>query len=118
MPSRILTLSWYERIALWSRLGVSNTGNLREAHMYLRLIDRTRPTDEEKQACGFEALPGGFSWNLPVEEFGALKLELEDDERTTLIACLEATNPNAPVPVKDARWMIELVEQLKAKAEA
>ena len=110
-----IDLTWYQRIALWSRVGVANAPTLKEAATLMRAYDKIRPTDEERQECQFTETPGGFSWKTFAdrENFGTRIVDLEDEEATAMINCLEQPNMQVAIQVKDAKWMLELVEKLQ-----
>lgn len=111
-----IQLTWYQRIYLWNRIGLTNATCLREVNVYSRLIDKLRPTDDEINHCEFKTLNGGYSWRSDIaNDFGDLDIALENDEADHMIKALETENPNAPIPVKDGPWLNKLVENLKCR---
>jgi hypothetical protein len=106
-----IDLTWYQRISLWNRIGTVQAPSLKEAAVYLRILDRIRPSDAEQQTTKLTTTEKGFGWTLPYADFGVRSIELEDEEAAALIKGLE-THP-APLQVSDAAWMLELIAGLQ-----
>lgn len=108
-------LTWYQRISLWNRIGTIPVTSLKDASVYLRIIEKVRPTDEEQKETKLTTLEGGYRWTLPEANYGNVTLELEQEEAEALVKGLE-THPQ-PVLVADAAWMLELLAKLTPAAE-
>ena len=91
---------------------------MKDASTYLRILDKIRPSDEEKALCNFKATDTGCSWKQDLElNFGNKQLDLEDEEAEAIIKSLETDNNIAQISIRDASWMCELVEDLKNPKE-
>jgi hypothetical protein len=111
------SVNWYQRISLWSRIGSIPAPTLKEASVFLRILDKVRPTDEESKVAKLTATNNGYAWSqLPSIEYGSRQVELEDEEAKSLADALD-THPQ-PVLVADAAWMLLLLERLRAEPPA
>lgn len=104
-----LSLNFYQRIMLWQLVGNHPAPSLKEASVYLRIIEKLRLTDTEMMATQFVQDSGRFSWRLPEQGYGDRTVELENEEAKALAAAMEAP---APVRVTDAEWMLRVVGEL------
>lgn len=104
-------LNFYQRNSLWNVVGNHNALNLKEAAVFLRIIDKLRPTDKEMLDTGYLAEGPQIMWKLPTREYGNREVELENEEAAALRSAIETVSN---FPVKDAQWMLDLVERLKA----
>jgi len=104
-------LTFYKRITLWNMVGNHSVSGLKQAEVYLRLIGKLRPTDEETESVNLQNNGMGVSWQLPVPTFGDKDIELERSEADALIAAIEV----AQFRVVDAAWLQEIADQLKKK---
>lgn len=105
-----LSLTYYQRITLWQLVGAHPAPSLKEASVYLRIIEKLRLTDAEMLGSQFVQEQGRFSWRLPDPEYGTRTVELENEEAKALVAAMEAP---APVRVSDAEWMLKVIEELQ-----
>jgi hypothetical protein len=96
-------------------VGAFPASNIKTAAVYLRLIEKIRLSDEENIESKFKADGNQFSWNLPIMGYGDCEIELENDEATSLVTCIEETSP---VRVSDAAWLLKIVASLKPKDES
>lgn len=103
-------LTFYERFILWNLCGNHQVANLKEAAVYLRLIERLRPSDEEMRETRFTGDGRNFQWQLPREGYGNLVAALEDEEAKALAAVIEGAQP---VRVNDAVWMLRLTASMR-----
>jgi hypothetical protein len=111
-----LDLNYYQRIILWTILGSHQVTTLKDASVYLRLIEKIRLNDGEMLASQFVQDQGRMSWSLPVAGYGDRTVELETDEAKALVAAMEAPSPG--LKVNDAGWMLKMVEDLNAQPQA
>jgi nucleoid-associated protein YgaU len=107
-----LELSYYQRIILWTNIGAHQVRELKEAHVFLRLIDKFRLTDEEMLRSQFIQDQGRMTWRLPEQGYGDRCFDLEQDEAKALVNAIEA--PSQGLRVTDAEWMVKVVEVLNA----
>jgi hypothetical protein len=105
-----LSLNFYQRIMLWQLVGAYPAPSLKEASVYLRIIEKLRLTDSEMMATQFMQDQGRFSWRLPEAGYGDRVVERENEEAKALLTAMEAP---APVRVSDADWMLKVVDELK-----
>jgi hypothetical protein len=110
-----LHLTYYQRVILWNHLGSIQVEKLREASIYLRLIEKLRLTDQEITETQFVMEGPRFSWRLPEADYGSRTVEFEDEEMQALAGALEKVQG---VRVNDAQWMLKLVESAAAGGEA
>lgn len=111
-----LTLNFYQRLALWARVGSANAPSLAAAEELLRILSKLRPQEEERREAQLEENDmGGLRFQLPYPSYGLKEIELEDDEAVKLERCLRE-HP-APIPVRDAEWILALFDELKVKPE-
>lgn len=106
-----LKLTFYQRISLWNRIGTLPASSLKEAAVYLRIIDQLRPTDTEMKETQLTLQDSNYRWNLPKPNYGDRTFEIEDEEAAAIVTGLE--NHPQPVIVGDAAWMLMLVADLK-----
>jgi hypothetical protein len=105
-----ITLTFYERVHCWIRAGNHQVRNLKEASVWIRLIDRIRPTDDEMRETEFLQDGPQCHWSPPSSaEYGRRTFELEEVEANELRATLDAAEG---IAVKDAAWMTRLRDQL------
>lgn len=100
-------LTYYQRVILWSHLGSITVEKLREASIYLRMIEKLRLTDQEITETQFVSDGPRFSWRLPDPQYGSRTVEFEDEEMVALAGAIEKVQG---VRVSDAEWMLKLVE--------
>jgi len=110
-----VSLTYYQRVILWNLIGAAKAPSLKEASVYLRLMEKIRLTDQESAESQFVSDGGQVSWRLPNPAYGGKSVELEDGEAKALAKVMEEA-PN--VRVLDAEWMQQLMEQLKEKVPA
>lgn len=109
---KVVKLLWYERMYLWHRLGMVQAPTIKDAAVYLRIIDKIRPSDQEtidtKLATDGR---GGYRWEPgPSIGYGDREVELENEEAAALTKGID-THPQ-PVLVADAAWLLRLLGQL------
>lgn len=104
-----VTLPLYQRIMLWSLVGNHNAANLREASVYLRLIEKIRLTDEEQTKTEFTTNGQSYNWKPMLNGYGTKSVELETDEAKALAAAIDSATP---VRVADAGWLQKIVDDL------
>lgn len=107
-------VSWYERIALWARIGTVQAPSLKEADVYLRIIEKLRPTDTERRETNLKAVGSGYEWKPDLGSYGDKVIELEDEEAEALITGLE--NHPSPVFISEAAWIRRITNDLKQQA--
>jgi hypothetical protein len=106
-------LTFYQRVMLCSHIGSLEVERLREAAVYLRILEKIRLTDQEITETQFMAetqfreLPPRYSWRLPESDYGSRTVELEDEEVLALAGTIEQIKG---VRVSDAEWMLRMVE--------
>lgn len=103
-----IPLNFYQRVMLWSHLGSIHVEKLRDASVYLRMIEKLRLTDTEITETQFLANGPQFSWQLPNAAYGSRMVEFEAEEITALAGAIEKIQG---IRVSDAEWMLKLVEQ-------
>jgi hypothetical protein len=94
-------------------LGIHPAPNLKEASVFLRLIEKIRLSDQESLESKFQSMGNQISWNLPSNGYGNKRIEIEDSEANSLTLCIEQASP---IRVNDATWLQELVDSLKGGA--
>lgn len=104
-----LDLKFYQRVYLWSTVGNHSAPNLKEAAVFLRIIEKLRLTDQEQRETEFGTNGDRHVWKNPAPDYGSKTVELEDEEARALAAAIEA----APLRVNDAVWLDPLVKQMK-----
>lgn len=107
-------LTYYQRVMLWSHLGGIQVEKLRDAAVYLRVIEKLRLTDGEVTTTQFVADGPRFSWRLPDPNYGSRTVEFEEEELTALAGAIEKIQG---IRVSDAEWMLRLVEGRGAPME-
>ena len=108
-----LSLDFYRRVMLWQLVGSHPAPSLKEASVFLRIIEKLRLTDAEMLASQFVQDGGRFSWRLPEPEYGTRTVELENEEAKALVTAMEGQNP---VRVSDAEWMLKVISELSGAA--
>src|SRR5262245_16253509 len=103
-------LNFYQRVTLWSLIGNYQARNLKETSVFLRVLDKVRPNDEEMREAQFVADGSQFRWRLPDVNYGDRDLDLEKEEAEGLASALESQQG---VRVADAAWMFAPLDQLK-----
>lgn len=104
-----LKLEFYQRVYLWNTIGNHNAPSLKEASVFLRIIEKVRLSDQEQRDTGFGIVEGRYGWNPPSPDYGLKAVELEDEEAKALATALEAS----PLRVNDALWLDPLVKELQ-----
>jgi len=107
-----LDLKFYQRVYLWSTVGNHSAANLKEAAVFLRLIEKLRLSDAEQRESEFTAVGDKYLWKPISPEYGSRTIELEDEEAKALAAVIEV----APLRVNDAVWLEPLVKQITETA--
>jgi hypothetical protein len=95
---------------IWNMLGNYQAPNLKEASVYLRIIEKVRLTDQEQLDSEFTTTGQQYGWRLPSADFGTKEISLEGEEAKALATSIEAMTP---VRVIDAEWLSNLVAELK-----
>ena len=108
-----LTLPYYQRVMLWNMLGNHQAANLKEASVYLRVIEKVRLSDQEQIDSEFTNTGQQYGWKLPHPTYGTCDIDLENEEVKCLSTAIESA---APVRVIDAEWLSSLVSQLARPA--
>ena len=87
---------------------------IKEAAIYLRILEKVRPTDIEMTETQFVSDGRQLRWQLPDEnnDYGRRDVELEGEEAASLIETLESAES---VRVADAAWMLTLIGELQGK---
>jgi len=93
--------------------GNHNAGNLKEASVFLRIINKLRLSDEEQAKTEFALNGPQYTWKPQPNGYGTKTIDLEGDEAKALILAIEALTP---MRVADAIWLAPLVDELKAAA--
>jgi len=107
-----LDLKFYQRVYLWSTVGNHSAPSLKEAAVFLRLIEKLRLSDAEQRESEFTAVGDKYLWKPLAPDYGLKTIELEDEEARALVAVIEA----APLRVNDASWLTPLVTQMTETA--
>jgi|SRR5215471_10699921 len=110
-----VSLTYYQRVMLWNLIGATSAPSLKEASVYLRVMEKIRLTDQETAESQFLSDNGVLSWRLPSPGYGSRDIELEDGEAKALTKVMEEA-PN--IRVQDAEWMQKAVERLTEKVPA
>ena len=105
-----LPLTFYPRMILGTMIGNHGTQSLKEASVFLRIIEKVRLSDKEQQETEFKQEGSQYSWKLPTSFYGNKDVELEADEAKALAAGLDG---GMPVKVSDAEWLTKVVDQLR-----
>lgn len=103
-------LNFYQRITLWNMIGNYQTPKLKEALVFLRILEKIRPGDVEMRETQFISDGAQLRWALPEANYGDRHLDLEDEEAKSLLQALESVEG---VRVADAAWMFALVDSLR-----
>jgi len=104
-----IPLTYYQRLILWNICGSHAAPSLREAAIFLRLIDKLRLSDTESRESQFSTDNNRFAWKLPKAGYGDKVFELEDSDCVALASAIDASTP---VRVVDADWLEKLVTRL------
>jgi hypothetical protein len=105
-----ITVTFPQRIILWNMVGNHNATSLKDASIYLRILDKVRLTDQEQVETGFTIVGQQYSWQQMPNGYGTRDVNLEVDETAALAAAIETATP---VRVADAAWLVNLVFQLR-----
>jgi hypothetical protein len=108
-----IPVTFYERVLLWNLTGNHQVQSLRDASVYLRLIEKLRPSDEEMREAQFVQEGQGFRWSVPERGYGDRTVELEDTEAAALRTAIEGAQN---IRVNDAAWMQRIADQCGVKA--
>ena len=108
-----ISISMFERFQLWNICGAHQVPTLKEASVFLRLIEKFRFSDAEMRETNFTQEENRYRWTPPVPGYGHRHVELEDEEAKALKSLLEGM----PVRVADAEWMLKLTEQLSVQPQ-
>ena len=109
---QIITLQFYQRVMLWNALGNYNAQNLKEASVFLRIMEKIRLTDEEQVETNFTIVGEQYRWKPMSNGYGTLNVQLEADEAKSLTTAIDAMTP---IRVADAGWLQKVVEGLKTE---
>jgi hypothetical protein len=104
-----ITLTFPQRLILWNMVGNHNATSLKDASVYLRILDKVRLTDQEQVETGFTIVGQQYSWRQMPNGYGTMDINLEVDEAKALSTAIETATP---VRVADAAWLAELVTAL------
>jgi hypothetical protein len=107
-----LDLKFFQRVYLWNLIGSHTAPSLKEAAVFLRIIEKIRLTDAEQRETEFGAVNERYLWKSPSPDYGGKTVEFEDEEAKALAAVIEA----APLRVNDAVWLEPLVKQITETA--
>jgi hypothetical protein len=108
-----ISLPYYQRVMLWNMLGNYQAPNLKEASVYLRIIEKVRLSDLEQVETEFTQGGQQFGWKLPSLTYGTATIDLENEEAKALATAIESATP---VRVIDAEWLGNLVAELRHPA--
>lgn len=100
-------LTYYQRVMLWSHLGGIQVEKLRDAAVYLRILEKVRLSDQEVTETQFVMDGPRFSWRLPEADYGSRTIDLEHEELAALAGAIEKVQG---CRVSDAEWMLKLAE--------
>src|SRR5215467_13659393 len=108
-----VTLSFYSRVMLSQIIGNYPAANLKQASVYIRILDKMRITDPEVAATGMVVKDSRIHWELPTPDYGDKEVSFEIEEAAAIVVALD----NSPLPIKigDAVWMTKLVDDLSPK---
>lgn len=104
------TLNYYNRIMLSQMIGNYSVPTLREASIYLRILEKIRMSDEEATTSKLTTVGERISWELPSLDYGTKEVSFENEEADALVKALESIA--TPIKVGDAAWMSKLVDDL------
>lgn len=107
-----INFNWYERIVLWMRIGAMPVPNINAANVFLRILDKLRPSEQEQQDTKLSIEGLNYRWVLPHHQYGDKQIEFENEEAKALADGLD--NHPMEVRVSDAAWMLRLLAQLRA----
>jgi len=110
-----LSLTYYQRVMLWNLIGATNAPSLKEASVYLRVMEKIRLTDQEATESQFFSENGTINWKLPKPDYGSGEFRLEEGEAKALMEVIEKASP---IRVLDAEWLERLVEQCRSNTLA
>jgi hypothetical protein len=105
-------LNFYQRITLWNMIGNHPCRRLQDTAVFLRLLDRVRPSDEEMRDTQFVQQEQQFMWRTPSPNYGERDIEIESDEAKALVEMFEAQEG---IRVADAAWIFRLIDPLRSK---
>jgi hypothetical protein len=100
-----LRLEFYQRIYLWNLVGGHTAPSLKEAAVFLRIIEKLRLSDAEQRESEFTNNGAQYVWKPVSPEYGCKTVELETDEAKALAAAIETS----PLRVNDAVWLDPIV---------
>jgi len=102
---------------IWFRVGAVDAPNMRAAYPLFHVIQKIRPTDQERDETQFSVVQEGdrvsYKWALPNGnlEYGARDIEFDTDEAEALVSVLETQQ--APVKIADMEWLDPMIRRLK-----
>jgi hypothetical protein len=105
-----LSLAYYQRVMLWNMIGNYSAPNLKEASVYLRIIEKIRLSDIEQVETEFTSTGNQYGWKLPAPSYGNCVVDLENEEAKALATAIESATP---VRVIDAEWLSNMVAELR-----
>ena len=105
-----LFLTFYQRVLLAQNIGAATVNTIREAGVFLRLLEKIRLTDEEVTRSQFLQDGPRVTWQLPQANYGSRDIDLEQDEMQALTRTIEQAQG---VRVADVEWMLRLIEEPK-----
>ena len=97
---------------LWNVVGGHNAKSVKEASVYIRLLEKIRLSDTESADSSFKMVGMQFSWNLPEAGYGDKVIELENDEAKALIDVIESI---PSIKVSDAEWMLKVINDIQVE---
>jgi hypothetical protein len=73
--------------------GNHNAANLREASVFLRIIEKLRLTEQEQREIEFTSNGQSYNWKPQLNGYATKSVELESDEAKALAAAIELGYP-------------------------
>jgi len=109
---KVIPLTFYQRFSLAGAIGNFPVPKVKDAAMFVRLLEKVRLTEAERRGGKFRQEGQNVSWTLPDAGFGTKSIELEDIEAESLAQAIEALEN---IRVLDVEWLLKISEQLRAE---
>lgn len=108
-----VNINFHQRVALWLRVGSYNVPSLRDAALFIRVIEKIRPREHEIKETKFTQADGRIEYLMPDPGYGTESYVFEDEEIKKVIECLH--NHHQPFRIDEAAWILALIEDIETQ---